>query len=311
MNGSGTARVWLAFSVVAVLTAAMAGGVRSDDTKKYANHTEEIETWIEWRLQRLQSPDGYLSVVGLYWLEEGKSTFGSDPSNDFVFPQKAPESIGTFDLNEGTVTVTVDPEVAVKHDGERVTTLVLQNDHAEGGPTYLKLGSLTWYAIKRGDRVLIRLKDTESALRKGFKGIDRFPIDERWRVEATLETYKLNKYITLASSINVPEDYRVFGELVFEIGGEMYHFDALGKVGAEQLFIIFADETSAVETYGAGRYMYVDVPTDDGKVIIDFNKAYNPPCAFNKYTTCPLPPPQNVLPIRVTAGEKWHEEKPD
>jgi uncharacterized protein (DUF1684 family) len=140
--------------------------------------------------------------------------------------------------------------------------------------------------------------------------LKRFAIDEKWRFEGTLETYTPDKYIPFDDTIGLVTNHRVYGTIVVEIDGETYRLDALGDQGAKKLFVIFADATSGLETYGGGRYVYVDTPGDDGVVVIDFNKAYNPPCAFNSHTTCLLPPPQNRLAIRVTAGEKRYEKHP-
>ncbi len=284
------------------------GCVRGDETEQQASYRETIETWIEKREERLKRPDGYLSIVGLYWLEEGENTFGSDPSSDIVFPDKALPSIGYFDVTGEKVTVTVDPTADVRHEGTVVKTLALLDDRDENGPTMIEMGTLSWYVIKRGDRLLIRLKDSESRLRKSFAGLKRFATDERWQIEGTLETYTPDKYIPFEDTIGLVTNQRVFGTIVFEINGETYRLDTLGDRGAEELFVIFADGTSGLETYGGGRFLYVDAPGSDGRVTIDFNKAYNPPCAFNAYTTCLLPPPQNRLAIRITAGEKRHDK---
>jgi hypothetical protein len=281
----------------------------SADDQSPTNHRGEIEAWIEGRLTRLTKPDGYLSIVGLYPLEEGANSFGADSSNDLVFPSGAPKRIGTLDLRKGVVTVTIEPSVPVMSDSARVTTLVLRDDgDGEQGPTLLEMGTLSWYMIKRGDQRLLRLKDSKSPLIRNFRGIGRYPIDERWQFVARLERYDPDKYISITNTIGVTVNQRVFGAIVFDIGGQTYRLDALDEIAqTKQMFVIFADETSGVETYGGGRFIYVDPPGQDGTVVLDFNKAYNPPCVFNKYTTCPLPPPQNVLPIAVTAGEKTYQ----
>lgn len=292
--------------VVAVCGGAIASSA-AGDSEPPKTHREEIEAWIEWRTARLTRPDGYLSIVGLYALEEGANTFGADSSNDVVFPHGTPALIGMFDMQNGVVTVKVEPSVDVRHDSTRVTTLTLRDDgDEEQAPTLLEMGTLTWFVIKRGEQRLIRLKDSESKLIKEFRGIERYPIDEQWRLDATLEKYTPDKYVPITNTIDITVDERVYGAVVFNLGGHTYRLDALGKPDAEDLFIIFADETSAVETYGGGRFVYIARPGEDGKVVIDFNKAYNPPCVFNAYTTCPLPPRQNILPIRVTAGEKTY-----
>ena len=294
-------------SVIALCVVAP-GCTRSDDAERQTGYRESIESWIERREGRLMSPDGYLSVIGLFRLQDGENTFGSDSSRDIVFPDKAPRSIGYFDMTGGKVTVAVDPTVGVRHDGSAVRTLTLLNDRDERGPTILEMGSLSWYVIARGDRLLVRLRDSESKLRSSFAGLERFAIDEGWRIDGRLETYTPDKYIPIDDTIGLTTNQRVFGTIVFEIDGETYRFDALGKPGAEQLFVIFADGTSGLETYGGGRFVYTDAPDSDVRTTIDFNKAYNPPCAFNDYTTCPLPPHQNRLPIRVTAGEKRYKK---
>jgi uncharacterized protein (DUF1684 family) len=297
--------------LVAGLLVASGVGVDSraaGDAEPPKTHRDEIEAWITWREARLTRPDGYLSIVGLYPLEDGASTFGSDSTNDVVFPPGAPGRIGTFDLRNGEVTVTIEPTVDVVSDSARVTTLALRDDADETrAPTLLQMGTLSWYVIRRGEARLIRLKDSQSALIKAFHGIERYPIDERWRFNARLERYFPDKYIPITNTIDVTVNERVYGAVVFDLDGQTYRLDALGTADAEDLFIIFADETSGLETYGGGRFVYVDPPGEDGKVVLDFNKAYNPPCVFNKYTTCPLPPRQNVLPIAVRAGEKTGE----
>jgi uncharacterized protein (DUF1684 family) len=288
------------------LVAFAAGCTGSEGEQEGAAYRRSIQAWIEAREERLLSPDGYLSVVGLHWLRDGANTFGSDPSNDIVFPDKAPRSIGRFDVADGLVKVTVDPSASVRHDGVTVETLVLRDDRADGGPTILEMGTLSWYVINRGGRLLVRLKDSESEFRKSFAGLQRFPVDERWRIDGSLETYRPDKYVPIDNTLGLTINERVFGTIVFELDGRTCRLDAIGDPGAERMFVIFADATSGVETYGAGRFLYVDAPEDDGNVVIDFNKAYNPPCAFSDYTTCPLPPPQNRLPMRITAGEKTY-----
>jgi len=301
-----TVVVMIVIASLAVLFSGTRNAI-AEGEKEYASYEEEIQAWIEWRDARLRRPDYYLSIVGLFPLEEGASTFGSDPSNDFVFPGKAPAVMGAFNLKDGVVTVEISRGVEVKHDGKSVTSMTLLNDRDEEGPTLLKLTTFTWFVIKRGDNLYVRVRDTESALLREFNGVERFPISEEWRVEGKVEFYKPDKNIPLQSTHDIVQNERVYGAVVFDIDGTAYRLDALGQPEATSLFIIFADETSAVETYGAGRYIYIDPPDENGKVFLDFNKAYNPPCAFNVHTTCPLPPPQNVLPIRVTVGEKTWE----
>jgi uncharacterized protein (DUF1684 family) len=189
-------------------------------------------------------------------------------------------------------------------DNKPVTTLELKADTDDNGPTILKLNSLLINVIKRGDRVGVRVKDTESRTRREFKGLEYYPIDSKWRVEARFEPYEPAKAIPITNVLGMTDDETSPGALAFEIGGKTYRIDPILEKGETDLFVMIADETTGKETYGAGRYLYVSPPDATGKVVIDFNKTYSPPCAFTNFATCPLPPRQNHLPFRVDAGEK-------
>jgi uncharacterized protein len=171
-----------------------------------------------------------------------------------------------------------------------------------GKPTILQLGSLTFYVIKRGDRLGVRIKDKTSPMLASFKGIDEYPIRPEWRVVARFEPYK-DKKIPIANIIGQVADEKSPGTLVFDWQGKTYRLDALDGGEDGSLFVVFGDQTNGKEAYGAGRFLDTD-PPKDGKVVVDFNTAYNPPCAFTAFATCPLPPAQNKLAVRVEAGEK-------
>jgi uncharacterized protein (DUF1684 family) len=194
------------------------------------------------------------------------------------------------------------PGAGVSVDGKPVTSQALRSD-ADGDQTLLTLGSLSFYVIQRGDRVGVRVKDSQSEARKDFHGIESFPIDPKWRVEARLEPYDPPKSIPVPNVLGSVEPGECPGALVFQINGKTYRLDPILEKGERDLFVIFADRTNGTQTYGAGRFLYASPPID-GRTTLDFNKAYNPPCVFTLYATCPLPPPQNRLPIRVEAGEK-------
>jgi uncharacterized protein (DUF1684 family) len=271
-----------------------------------AAYMQGVERWHRDRIERLTSPTGWLSVAGLYWLEDGKHSMGSDPSNDIVLPQgKAPALVGTITVKDGTVRFDGHRGVEVIHDGRPVTSLMLEHD-GDGGqdPTRLELGTLTWYVIERGDRLGIRLKDSRNPLIAVFRGIDRYSVRVSWKIEATFEPFTRPRTLPIENIVGIKTNEPCPGSLSFELEGKAFRLDPIAEPGADRLFIVFADETTGEETYGGGRFLYVDAPDADGKAIIDFNRAYNPPCAFNQFTTCPLPPPQNVLPVSVTAGEK-------
>ena len=277
-------------------------------TKSSPGYISEIEQWHHKRISRLKEETGWLNLVGLYWLKEGGNTFGSAESNDIIFPENAPDQIGTFFRNDSIVTVKINPDVNVNinNNGNPVTEMKLENDMS-GKRTILETGTLRWYIIKRGDRYGVRLRDIEAPLVKEFKDIETFPINEDWRFEADFKPYYPPKHILIPTIIGTKEEDISPGQLVFNKDGKTYALDAIDE--GDSFFIIFADETSGEETYGAGRFIYTDKPDSNGKVILDFNKAYNPPCVFTKFATCPLPPKDNYLKLKVTAGEKmWGKQ---
>lgn len=268
----------------------------------------EIKEWHAKRIERLKSKTGWLSLAGLYWLEEGENTFGSQKDNDIRFPEeKSPEHIGSFFVESDEVRVEIRAGITVLHEGNPVKSLQMQPD-ISGNPTILALDSLNWFIIKRGDRYGVRLRDRESDNIKNFEGVERFQIDTTWRITAKLELYDPPKKIEIPNITGTISEENSPGALVFTIEGKEYQLDPLERSGGKSLFLIFADQTNGIETYGAGRFLYAKMPGEDGLTVIDFNKAYSPPCAFTRYATCPLPPQQNVLPIPVSAGEKGYGE---
>ena len=272
---------------------------REKGSKEYMN---EIKEWHKSRIERLKRPNGWLNLVGLHWLKEGKNTFGSGPGNDFIFEGKnIPESIGVFELKDSIVTINVNENVDVLVDSAKIKTAVLKNDFEEN-TTLMELGSLRWFIIKRGDQLGVRVRDLNAKLLIEFEGIDTFPINEDWKVEAKFVEYDPPKKIVIPDVLGNFNESESPGALKFNVDGNEYSLDP--TEASSGYFLIFADLTSGEETYGAGRFLYVEPPDSTGKIYIDFNKAYNPPCAFTKYATCPLPPKQNHIKLRVTAGEK-------
>jgi uncharacterized protein (DUF1684 family) len=267
-----------------------------------AAYRKEIEAWRAKRIEGLKKEDGWLTLVGLYWLKPGENRFGSDPGNPVILPEgKAPAVAGTFTLEGDKVRLSVQPGVALTADDKPVTPGMTVSADAGGKPTILQLGSLTFYVIKRGDRLGVRIKDKTSSQLANFKGIDAFPIRPEWRTVARFEPYQGNKKIPITNILGQVTDEISPGAVVFDWQGKTYRLEALGDESG--LFFVFGDQTNGKETYGAGRFLDTD-PPKDGKVVVDFNTAYNPPCAFTAFATCPLPPAQNKLAIRVEAGEK-------
>jgi uncharacterized protein (DUF1684 family) len=268
-----------------------------------AAHRTDWEQWRAKRLESLRREDGWLSLIGLVWLQEGENSVGSDPSSRVVLPAgKAPARIGSILLEKGAVSVRAEPGSGLTADGRTVATLPLATD-ASGPPTVLKRGSISFYVIARGSRLGVRVKDSEAETRRSFRGTETFPYDERHRVEARFEPYDPPRQIPVPNVLGTLEMQPSPGALVFELEGKTYRLDPVLETGDSELFVIFGDQTNGHETYGGGRFLYAK-PAIGGKTTLDFNRAYNPPCVFTPYATCPLPPKENKLPIRVEAGEK-------
>ncbi len=263
-------------------------------------YAAEIEAWHRARIERLRAPDGWLSLVGLFWLEPGRNLVGSDSQSEVVLPLPAPPRVGEIVVQGMAARFVAAPEVKVMHAGSAVSEVALLADH-DREPTVLEVGATRFYLIERQGRLAVRAKDPMSGARRDFRGIERFPVDPRWRVEARFEPHAEGSTITIASVTGGSEEQSNPGAAVFERDGSTHRLQAVAE--GDELFFVFADLTSGKETYGAGRFLYTALPAH-GRVILDFNQAYNPPCAFTPYATCPLPPKANRLTLRVTAGEK-------
>jgi uncharacterized protein len=251
-----------------------------------ATYSDEIAAWRKQREVRLQAPGGWLSVAGLFWLHDGGNTFGKDAANEIVLPD-GPARAGTFELRGGKVTV--------KMNGEERE---LWPDSAD----VANVGRLSLFVLKRGEKYAIRLKDPESEARRAFHGIEYYPANADYRV--TARWVADTKKIPILNVLGQTEDMESPGYAAFQLHGQEYRLrPVFEEAGAQELFFIFRDQTSGKETYGAGRFLYSALPKD-GTVELDFNKAYNPPCAFTAYATCPLPPAENRLAVRIEAGEK-------
>ena len=277
--------------------------VSAEDTAKPAAdaYTQQIENVRKERNDGLKDDNSWLTLVGLYWLDEGENRFGSSAGNKVIFPEKVPAVAGTFLRKGNAVSIQVEPGVPVTLDGKPVTSMDLRKD-VDRDATILQIGSISFFVIQRGDRIGVRIKDKESPVRTAFHSLDFYPVRPDWRVEARFEPYQPAKKVKVPNVLGQVAEEDSPGAVVFERNGKTYRLDTLGSVD-EGLFLIFADETNGKETYGAGRFLDA-APPKDGKVTVDFNVAYNPPCAFTAFATCPLPPAQNRLALRVEAGEK-------
>jgi len=287
-------------AVVAGVGVSQAGVAGSDGSK--LSHTQQIEAWRKQRVDRLSGPNGWLSLVGLEWLKDGANKVGSAKDNDIVLGS-APAHLGTITLRGGKASIALDAKAGATIDGATASSADLLDDSAPK-PTVVAFGTANFYLVHRGDKVGLRVKDSEAPTRKHFLGIDYFDIDPSWRVEAKWEAYDPPHEVEEANIIGQVDKVIVPGAAIFQRDGKTYRVEPVIETpGDTELFLVFSDKTSGKETYGAARFVYTE-PPKDGKVIIDFNKAYNPPCAFTPFATCPLPTDQNRLGVRVTAGEK-------
>jgi uncharacterized protein (DUF1684 family) len=281
--------------------------VHAADTDPYIR---QIEQWRADRVARLTAPDGWLSLIGLEWLHEGANRIGSGADNDVVL-KAGPSHLGTVTLAaDGSLRIVLDPAAAATVDGKHVTEAVLVDDmHAgENGPTTVRFGSASFYVIDREGRKALRVKDPDAETRQHFAGIDYFPIDPSWRIDADWIPFQPAHKLEIGSVIGTIDAVDVPGKAVFQRDGHTFELMPYQEEPGGELFFVIADRTSGKETYGAARFFYAALPkgglSQPGKVELDFNKAYNPPCAFTPFATCPLAPPENRLDVAVTAGEK-------
>jgi uncharacterized protein (DUF1684 family) len=311
-NGSNKLRAGFNIAILLLGFAALFGlpnirvakGAREDKN----GYSAEIEKWRQSRQQEVTGENGWLSLIGLFWLKPGDNSFGSDPSKDIVLPaNRCAKSAGVIKVDSGKVWISVnpstDPPVTVEGKPTFAIAMELASD-ISGKPTVLNMGSLTLLIIKRGEKFGLRVRDKASPALAGFGGLQYYQTDPDWRVEARLEKHDPPRQIPIVNILGMTSDTPSPGTIVFTVKGQQYRLDAIGDAGTDQLFVLFKDRTNGKETYGAGRFLYTSPPAADGRLTIDFNKAFNPPCAFTQYATCPLPPRQNHLPIRIEAGEK-------
>lgn len=264
-------------------------------------YIREISQWQKDRLNGLMAPEGWLSLAGLFWLEEGENTFGSDPNNMVVFPAKAPAFMGVFRRQGDSVTMQVAPGDLRVLGADSTGFMVVS---AKGEPPIAKHGDLAWGYIQRGDKVGIRLRDTQNPLLKDTLQLEYYEINPDWRVKARMIVFDTTYTLVMKNVLGMTLEYTLQGALQFTKDGKDFTLHALDGGADGEFFLIFSDLTTGETTYPAGRYLYADRDSL-GDIWVDFNKAYNPPCAFTKYATCLLPPAENHLGIAVTAGEKY------
>jgi uncharacterized protein len=293
-------RWFLAESVLILVRPAMANLPAPQSGTTAKTYQQEIAASRQRRVAALQSDDGWLTVAGLFWLKNGKNTVGTGAGNDIVLPaDSAPGRAGVFEFENGVVTFEAAADVNLAIDGKPATGATMTPDTSDS-PTLLTINHLTMFVIKRGDRFGIRLRDKSSEMRRHFTGIHYFAVEEAYRVHAKWVPYDPPKSIAIPNILGQTEMESCPGRAEFTLEGHPLSLEPV--VEGRRLFFIFRDLTSGHETYPPGRFLYAEMPMD-GEVLLDFNKAQNPPCAFTPFATCPLPPEQNRLDVRVEAGE--------
>lgn len=278
----------------AVLSAAPSGGSHAPSLEA------ETQKWHDARVARLKADDGWLTLVGLRWLDEGDNAAGSSDKAPVELPQKAPAAFGVFTRHGKAVSFKPADGVQVTVNGKPFAGGAIKTDE-EGAPDVLRYGTLQLLVIDRGERVGVRVRDSEAEARKSFHGIDRFPVSAAWKKDCKFELAPEGRTIGVPNVLGDVSDVPLYGTALFQHDGHEYRL--LATKEEDSLMFVFGDLTNKTDTYGAGRFLYTPLPKD-GHVTLDFNRAFNPPCAFSPYATCPLPVKENRLSVRVEAGEK-------
>lgn len=282
----------------------MTGMVAAQTTQAYK---VSVDQWHQNRIKDLKEEDGWLNLEGLFWLHQGVNRFGNDAKTDCYYNNaNFPKYLGDFILKGDSVVwvnkidqgAKVNQSISPK---DNPITVFKRTDNGELAATF-SYKRFKWVVIKREDKIGIRFRNLDAKTLTTFKGIERFPIDAKWKIKAVLEKPQEN-FVMITNVLGQTTAQKKAGILKFEVDGKSYSLDVIDE-GGKTYFITFADATSGKTTYGAGRFIVVDKPSADGHTEIDFNLAYNPPCAFTAFATCPLPPPQNRLPFAIPAGEK-------
>lgn len=293
----------------AVIVFALSLGVatvqaQTNNTAVLSDFSQQTQNWQNKRLAGLTAPSGWLSLIGLEWLKEGPNRLGTAADNDIVL-KAGPAHLGVVTLaKDGAMHIVLDKNSGATVDGKAVHEAKLIDDAnaGDGAPTVVTFGSANFMVIERDGRKALRVRDSNAETRTHFVGLDYFPMDPSWRIVADWVPFNPPHELEIGSVLGTINKEQVPGKAVFHRDGHTYELMPIQEE-PDSLFFVIADRTSGKETYGAARFLYAELPKD-GKVVLDFNRAYNPPCAFTPYATCPLAPPENRMDLAVTAGEK-------
>jgi uncharacterized protein len=295
------ATVVLTMSVVACRQSVpvVVGDSYLDDIAKFRDAREAV----------LKTDTGWLTIAGLFFLTKSETTFGSATGNDIVLPAGAPARAGTFSLRDGKVAVKAASGVSFVINGHTVTSADLKSDGA-GTPDRIVLQDMTLWVHQSGDRLAIRLRDKNNHLRSEFTGLKWYPVKQDYRVTAEYVPYETPKTMQIPNILGDVDAMVSPGTAAFTMDGQRMQMVAVTDPDRpKELWFIFRDLTTGTETDPAARFLYTPLP-ENGKVTMDFNRAQNPPCAYNAFATCPLPPQENRMPVRVEAGERMYEARP-
>ena len=286
-----------------LLTALAAAPVLAADP----TYVKSIEEWRARAETGLKRDNGWLTLAGRYVMKPGENTFGTGEKNDIVFPKGlGPERMGTIVVEPGKVTLKLAPGVTMEKDGVAFTERVLGTglDNRD----WVSSGRIAFHVITRDDKYILRLADNESDVRKSFQGRVWYDVNEAYKVKAKYVPYNPVRKIAIVNVLDEVSDEPAPGYVEFKLNGKTHRLDAVGD--DKGLFFILKDDTAGKTTYGSGRFLYVEKkPQANETFELDLNRIYNPPCAFSEFTTCPLPPKQNVLKTRIEAGEKYPPRK--
>lgn len=270
---------------------------------------EYINSVVKWRQEidtNLRRENGWLALAGLFWLRKGENIIGSDPKCDILLPARAPERLGTFEFDGNNVTLTVEANMPVEVNGMATKTALLDADQ-EDVPSFITFNDMRMVVVRRSKGVGIRLWDNTREERQSFPPREWYPVKEEMRIPATFTRYEVPKVVKMPDILGAVLDERMEGYITFQLNGQKHEL-IVSELPDRRLFVLFMDETNSHPTYPSGRYLYTDAH-EDGKLFIDFNKAYSPPCAFTDYATCSFPPQENRLKTSVEAGEIYPEHQ--
>jgi hypothetical protein len=275
-------------------------------TQLHTPYETEITHWRIDREQKLRADDGWLTLCALAWLNDGDNSVGSDTNCDVVLPaHSVPPHLGKVTKTGESFTLTVSAETSLKVNGQPVMPnmpVMLVSDQAKQTPSLVTVGDVSFFVIKRGEQFAIRARDKNSNVLKSFTGCEWFPVQTQYRVKGMFTPHTPARVLQVVNILGILEPTPNPGTVEFEFEGRQYKFEAFAG-GKDSLFIVFRDATAGKSTYGSGRFIYAPFNAD-GMVDLDFNKAYNPPCAFTTFATCTLPLPSNIMPAEIEAGEK-------